>query len=84
MNTTMIKSLRLIVLVEFNNNFIPDYFFVLRADPAGNSRGSSALACAENSTLRIRNMKKQGYNETKEVLTTIDAMNSLRRHLYID
>ena len=52
-------------------------FFVLRADP-GNSRESSVLTCEENSIVRIRNMKEKGYNETKEVLTTIDAMKSLR------
>ena len=73
------------LLVEFSNannlcesyNFISVDFFVLRADP-GNSRESSVLAREENSILRIRNMKEQGYNETKEVLITIDAMKSLR------
>ena len=74
-------------MVEFNNanhfyenrsyNFISVNFLVLRADP-GNSQESSVLTCEENSILRIKNMKEKGYNETKEVLTTIDPIKSLR------
>ena len=75
------------LLVEFNYannlcenrsyNFISVNFLVLRAGP-GNSRESSVLAREENSVLRIRNMKEQGYNETKEVLITIHTMKSFR------